>query len=76
MTRILPYSIGLPPRAGVSAAASYELRPGGSVHVSVGPCDAIEPIKSLDRRSSSRLAFNLLSNSDQSPTRDEARRLN
>jgi hypothetical protein len=47
MTRILPYSIGLPPRAGVWAAASYELRPGSSVHVSVGPCDAIEPIKSL-----------------------------
>jgi hypothetical protein len=32
---------------GVSAAASYELRPGSSVHVSVGPCDAIELIKSL-----------------------------
>ena len=32
----------MPRRAGVRAAASYELR-----HVSVGPCDAIEPIKSL-----------------------------
>ena len=76
MTRILLYSIGLQPRAGVWAAASYELRPGSSVHVSVGPCDAIEPIRSLTAARRPASPSTILSNSVQSPTRDEARRLN